>query len=343
MRLLQLVWLVVVPALGGCMMTRPLDPAKPPVVCQPSPDAPPQGAQLFLTLRLPDCTNGAQLTDRRSEQLYFAAFENGRLTLHAPAPWLKALKARAGKRPPLIFIHGYNNRNQAALERAVKLSQALSAGMGDYPVVALTWPSYGGFAHYYWDEANAEWSLEGAVTGLAQLTAWFDKSILLAHSMGNRLALPALDALRAKGEIGRIERFIMASPDVDRQWLQRKLNTGTGIGTPVTIYVSLRDQPLSGSWRGHGHARAGDFSWWVSSRDRYYAFARFKDVEVVDTTRVDRTLLGHSAFIDTRRGGEDLCRIVNGIAPRGIVQLPNTPENYGELTKESPRDDCNPG
>lgn len=345
MRLASIICAVFLVFGSGCTMPRPWKYSTYAGTCEPVAAPPTKRSQLFVTLRLPHCREGRTiLTHYRSDSIGYASIENGRITLHKAGPWLEELKLRAGNRAPLIFIHGYNNSNEAALERASRLSSALKARRGDYPVVALTWPSYAGLAHYYWDEANAEWSAEGAARAVANLTREFPQSVLLAHSMGNRLALPAVVELRASGRLSSLRHFIMAAPDVDRQWLRRELSASGALGVETTIYVSLKDQPLSGSWRGHGYPRAGDFSWWVTGRDPFYAFAWLRGVQVVDTTTVDKTVKGHSYFIDTSKVTEDICRVVLGGGPArpGIEAMPDprAPTNYVRVSKSAVVDDC---
>lgn len=347
MRLLRLVWLILVPALAGCIMPRPWKYLAYEDTCAPAPDAPASDAQLFVTLRLPHCNDGrTRLTHYRSKAFNYASSRGGRITIHSKEPWVTAFRARTGGRLPLIFIHGYNNSNEAALERSARLAKALAGRAEAYPVIPITWSSYGGLPHYYWDEANAEWTVAEAVKAVAELTREFPETMLLAHSMGNRLALAAVEDLKARGRLAGVRQFIMAAPDVDRQWLEQKLRAPGALGVPTTIYVSLRDQPLSLSWRGHGYPRAGDFSWWVSGRDRTFAFAWIDGVQVVDTTNVDRTLKGHSYFVESPRVAEDICRVVHNKGPgrRGIEAVPvgGAPSNYVQITKASVPDECWP-
>ena len=258
MRLRQLVWLALIPAVGACIMPRPWKYLAYEDTCMPTPVPEESRAQLFVTLRLPHCHDGrTELTHYRSKTHHYASVEAGRVAIHDRTSWVAAFRARSGGLPPLILIHGYNNSNEAALSSAARLANALRPKVGHYPVVPVTWSSYGGLPHYYWDEANAEWTIEGAVAAVDELTTDFPRSVLLAHSMGNRLAIPAVEHLRARGRLDRIRHFIMAAPDVDRQWLARKLGAPAALGVPTTIYVSRKDQPLSASWRGQGYPRAG--------------------------------------------------------------------------------------
>jgi hypothetical protein len=63
---------------------------------------------------------------------------------------------------------------------------------------------------------------------------------------------------------------------------------------------------------------------------------------VVDTTGVDKSLLGHAAFIETREGAADLCRVVREKHPEnGRDQPADVPTNYWTLRRGGVADVCN--
>jgi hypothetical protein len=106
-----------------------------------------------------------------------------------------------------------------------------------------------------------------------------------------------------------VQRLIMASPDVDRA---KAINEVPLLGIPVTIYGSTRDQALTISWRDHGLPRAGDLSNAIVGHTPDFTLASWAGVDVVDTSGVDRSIVGHSDYISTPEGAADLCRVVNG-------------------------------
>ena len=339
MRLAFVLGLVPLFFTSGCMMPRAWKTADYPRKCEMQTPQVPVNARLLITLRLPRCQTRVILTQYRSDQPLYAAVDGNQITFHDYKVWRSELLRRAqvtGK-PPVMYIHGYNTDNAEALERADKIAWALK---DRHPVVALTWPSYARKRAFFWDEANAEWALDGARAAVSTMVDSFPGSVLIAHSMGNRLALAATTHLKANNKSSRLGRLVMAAPDVDRGVAAQAF--ANGLGADVTLYVSLRDQPLSGSWRGHGYPRAGDFSSWVSGRKPVYAFAWLPRVDVIDTTPVDRSLSGHSAFIDTAEGAADLCRVVNGEGETrpGVYRQPAKPTNYGHLVKGGVQDDC---
>ncbi len=337
---LRLAILAVIGPLSACQIPRPIDSVAYVANCSTNPERPDQSARLFLTLRLPDCRKGkTTLTNRRTDKVRFASSDGKAITFVQEDAWLDALAERvenAGQSPPVIFIHGYNNSNTDALDRAAKISMALGH---DRIVVALTWPSFARKTGYFWDEADAEWAAKELPGMLAPLLVRFHRISIIAHSMGNRLALAEVARLRADGQLGNIQQLVMGAPDLDRQEFAKLLSEPGGIGIRPTIYVSTRDQALSSSWRGHGYARAGDFSWWVTGHQPYYAFA-WLPADVIDTAPIDKSWLGHSAFIDTRQGAVDLCRVIHNSGGRGIEHRANTPDNYFELIGYGIDDAC---
>ena len=338
MRSRRLLPLLAILLLTACIMPRPWKIRD--VTTCPDNAGQPVETTLILTLRLPDCSKGI-LTRYRGPLRFAAASGQGKAKFYNEEMWLKALQAKIAEagNSPVIFIHGYNNTNEQAIERAGLIARALG---GRRPVIALTWPSYAKKTGYVWDEANAEWALGPASAAIASITGKYPGTILIAHSMGSRIALQAITDLEANKRLHEVSKLILAAPDVDRDALI--MNWGTkGPPISVTMYVSSKDQALSLSWRTHAYPRAGDYSYWVTGRQPYPVFQYVVPgkLEVVDTTDIDRTLLGHSAFIDTREGAIDLCRVIEG-APVGRAIAATQPEanNYVRLTEHPIDDGC---
>jgi pimeloyl-ACP methyl ester carboxylesterase len=330
--------------LGGCQMPRPVLQSTYDR-CPTLNNQGPSGSILFITLRQPDCTDEAvtKLTDLRARGALYAGLKDGTFSFYPLGQWLSALESQAPdkNKPLIIFIHGYRNTNAEALSVAARIQGAAEE---DEPVVAITWPSYARYTSYYWDETNAEWAANYVTAPVLQIASRFPHVIIIAHSMGNRIALAIMSALRQQGLASHVDRLIMASPDVDRASVRSLLFNG--VGANVTVYGSRKDQALSGSWRLHSYPRAGDLTWWVTGRDRDYSLAWIPNVEVIDTTAVDHSRVGHSAFIETREGAEDLCRVVHGAgqARLGIepleIEVPHAPKNYFRLVGTSTVDPC---
>ena len=105
-----------------------------------------------------------------------------------------ALK-ESNQKDVFVFVHGFNVSLNQAVARAAQVSE-------DMPfhgvVVAFSWQSTGRARAYLTDEKLAErhfWSLAELLVGLRQNLDADTRIHLLAHSMGNRVALRALNAL----------------------------------------------------------------------------------------------------------------------------------------------------
>ncbi|APZ95750.1 alpha/beta hydrolase [Fuerstiella marisgermanici] len=95
----------------------------------------------------------------------------------------------------LVFVHGFNVSLDNAIARAAQLAE-------DMPfhgvVIAFSWQSHAKTTEYLSDERLAERYFWNLAELLAELRNQFDDSVrlnVLAHSMGNRVALRAISAL----------------------------------------------------------------------------------------------------------------------------------------------------
>lgn len=297
--------------LGGCSLPPPVTTADYSTRCEIE-GKPPAGSLLFATVRMPDCDGPAQkITDLRGKQLMYAALErDGTVRFYHAQAWWDALAGRLSDgHPPLLFIHGYNNSNGSALTTALAIERAIR---GNHEVIALTWPSYDRIPKYFWDETNAAWASAMSGELIRHLATMPGKLTVVGHSMGNHLALDGVTQLDPAFRSQHVAALIMASPDVDRANMHREL--GDGLGIPVTIYGSTRDQALSASWRAHGMPRAGDLADWVTGHAPDYSLEDIPGADIVDTSLVTIGMLHHSDFISTPEGAADLCRVVSGAA-----------------------------
>ena len=319
------------------MLPRPVDVDLYTKACI-APGSPPPGSILFLTTRLPDCRRQAgKMTWRRSQQAWHGVWAANGPQFFGTDHWDKELERQLAAHPktPILYIHGFNNDNGEALARAAAIR--LAAG-NDRPVIALTWPSYASKRKYFWDESNAEWTATEAGALIAKLAGTNRKVVIVAHSMGNRIAFDLVRTWPAQypGRPIPVERLIMASPDVDRDWFIRVARQGLPV--PVTLYGSTRDQPLSASWRSHAHPRAGDLSRWVTGNDNGdpYKDVNHAGLDIVDTSPVARGLLKHADFIESWQGAAALCRVINGKSTdNGRLRMTNNMEQLYEKPVEA--------
>jgi esterase/lipase superfamily enzyme len=335
---------------SGCMMPRPWLAPSPTEACAVGQAGREQ--LLVISFRVPDCQKTRfKWTAFRADRAQYSVADAARRTrLVDEHSWLKELgrQVTESRAAPVIYIHGFFNGQDDALNRALALRALLCPRrplpanvikcVPQRPVIALTWASHNRLAKYAWDEANNEWSLSRTVDAILTIARRHKGTTLVAHSMGNRILVAAAIAAPEKDKL--FDRLVLASPDVDRAQVAELLRQDLG-SYPVTIYASRKDQALSASWRTHGYPRAGDLSYWVSGRSPGYPYQKFNDADIVDTTDVRAGRIAHAAFVDSVEGAADLCHVLAGdpIKP-GRDRYKLYPAYWMLRKGPQPNDDC---
>lgn len=161
---------------------------------------------------------------------------------------------RVPKRRVMVFVHGFNNRFEDAVYR---FAQIVHDSGADVVPVLFTWPSRGSLFAYGYDRESATYSrnaLEALLQGLARDPAVGEVS-LLAHSMGNWVALEALTqmAVRNRGIPPKIANVMLASPDVDADVFGTQIAEMGSRRPKFTLFVSQDDRALAVSRRVWGN------------------------------------------------------------------------------------------
>ncbi|WP_157649456.1 alpha/beta hydrolase [Burkholderia ubonensis] len=235
---------------------------------------------------------------------------------------LRSTLEAADERDVLLFVHGYNVSFEDALRRAGQLGHDLK-----FPgsTALFTWPSMGNVLDYLKDGANAEWSepyfrefLELLLTkvGARRVHA-------IAHSMGNRLLVDAverLDTSAAPAGSGELSQVVFAAPDVDAEVFVNKMKVAAGRARGFTLYLSSNDLALLLSRMLHGHGRGGG------------TLLAANAVHTIDASRVDTSLFGlrHSYFSGNRSMLSDIHALIStGLAPSRRFDLDATEGDTG--------------
>jgi esterase/lipase superfamily enzyme len=136
------------------------------------------------------------------------------------------------------------------------------------------------------DEATIGWSTAHLVEFLDALgTSNLERVHVVAHSMGNRGLIGALERIRLAGHsLVRIGQLILAAPDIDAGEFAQKVPLIAPLGQRLTMYASSKDRALSLSRTVHGYARAG-------SADPSLTIV--PPVETIDARAVDKSFFGH--------------------------------------------------
>lgn len=212
----------------------------------------------------------------------------------------------------VVFVHGYNYGFGRTCRMAAELQRSLgTAGV----VVMLSWPSNGDVADYVPDVANVEWSVPFLAEVLARLGEEIgrDRIQLLAHSLGSRGSIYALERLRSDLGVQRmLARFVLMAPDFDSQTFAGFLPRLSPLSGSITLYASANDSPLKLSRKVNGHPRLGEAGEFLTVLD---------GMETIDVTAARRfQVLGHEYFYYHPAVAADLVRLLE--TGRGAAERP---------------------
>lgn len=221
----------------------------------------------------------------------------------------------------LVFVHGFNTSFEDALYRNAQIIWDLQdPGLS----VLFTWASRGDVTSYVYDKESAYLAREAFLTLLQKLKRDYGiaQVNVLAHSMGNLIALDALANYAQTSNPIQIVRLMMAAPDVDRDQFKMLAPTAKAIVGGMTLYASSADRTmaLSRTLAG-GIPRAGD----VPADGPIV----LPNVETIDVTAVGEDIFGlnHNVFAASRDVMEDISALLrlNRPPPR-LTQIRAVPE-----------------
>ncbi len=215
------------------------------------------------------------------------------LTIYDSGPAFTTAVADSGSRV-LVFVHGYNTGFDDGVYRLTQIAQDTQ-----YPgtPVLFSWASGAKTRDYVYDKDSstaARDDLEETLVMLSQSPRI--KSIdIIAHSMGNWLAMEALRQLAIAGNRdldNKLGYVILASPDIDVDIFKKQMVRYGKPDKPFVVLLSDDDKALRlSSLIGGNQARVGDDA---NAQD----LAKL-GVTVVDLTSIksgDR--LNHAKFAD---------------------------------------------
>lgn len=206
---------------------------------------------------------------------------------------------RSSRNESLVFIHGYNVKFDDAIRRTAQISYDLEfEGLS----FCYSWPSTGKTAKYLSDANNVAWSaphLESFLTTLSDDSGGAPIHII-AHSMGNRALVEALQRMSGHGR--RIGEVVFAAPDIDAATFQELAKNFKAASKRCTLYASSGDQALAASRKLQGgYPRAGESGSEIVVLD---------GIDTIDASNVDTSLMGHSYYGDNRAIVSDLYYLI---------------------------------
>jgi esterase/lipase superfamily enzyme len=194
------------------------------------------------------------------------------------------IKRTPGRRV-LIFVHGFNTRFEEAVYR---FAQIVHDARVDVAPVLFTWPSGGNVTDYVYDRDSAMYSRDALEEVLQALVK--DRNVdsisILAHSMGNYLAIESLRqmSIRNHGLSPKIQDVMLASPDIDVDVFRRQIAEIDAGPRPAqfTLFVSRDDRALGlSSFLARDSTRLGALD---PSQEPYRSILEQGRVRVVDLT-----------------------------------------------------------
>ena len=222
----------------------------------------------------------------------------------------------------LVFVHGFNVSFDNALCRAAQIAYDLNF---DGPVFLFSWPSRGqagalgsilAIRHYPYDRESADETAQFLLDFLKRVIvkAGAKKINFLAHSMGNKPMLEALERLKGDAVLGStsIGEVVMAAPDVEVARFRQLTEATHALGGKMTLYASGNDNALRVSqWVWGGGMRAG---YVTSGRPPTIV----SDVDSIDVSAAGESPfeLNHDVYVSSPLIFKDLRLLLeNGVRP----------------------------
>jgi esterase/lipase superfamily enzyme len=173
-------------------------------------------------------------------------------------PEWDAVIAEAKPNEALVFVHGFNTSfDDAAFRMAQIVWDMQYKGLR----VLYSWPSRGATVDYEYDRNSALGARSGFIELLHNLRDkhGITRIHVLAHSMGNFLAMDALANEAGRSAPIRVSSVTMAAPDVDKDQFIQAVPMIQKICSKMTLYASSADRALALSKTLAGAVpRAGD-------------------------------------------------------------------------------------
>jgi esterase/lipase superfamily enzyme len=235
------------------------------------------------------------------------------------ATWTRAL-ASLKRKKAIVFVHGFNTKFRDAVFRAAQITWDLQF---EGTTVLFSWPSRGEIADYLYDKDSALGSRAALIHVIEKLhKSGYNDINVIAHSMGNLIAVDALANSAATRSPTTIAQLVMAAPDVDRDMFIQVIPNIAKVTKGLTLYASKNDKALQLSKRVAGNIpRAGD----VPDTGPVV----LPGVWTIDVSLIGDELFGlnHSTFAVTRNVLDDLAILLKeGKPPPRLAEIRGYPE-----------------
>jgi len=221
-----------------------------------------------------------------------------------------------------LFVHGYNSSFSNSARRTAQLAYDLDF---DGTPMMYSWPSQNSASSYTVDEAAVRVSGRKMARFLTAIVAQAnaDRIHIIAHSMGNRAVIEALETFIASRDPAEpakaFDQIVFTAPDVDRDYFVDVIDDIKKIANRVTLYASENDFALKTSAAMHGAPRAGMAGESIIIVD---------GLDTIDFSAVDADVLGHAYFATNAGAIYDLFRLLwKGDPPEQRCGVKSSSEN----------------
>jgi esterase/lipase superfamily enzyme len=222
-------------------------------------------------------------------------------TFSDEASWLDAINSEVAptrRREVMVYVHGYNTSFADASYRAAQLHADLGI---DGATVFYSWASRGRLLAYFTDRNTVENSAE--VRALADSLVALRNSeattvYLVAHSMGNRLMMAALEDIARRSDRldrnfdglvldRRFDELVLGSADLEEDTFEGHWEHAKKLIDQATLYASSQDRAMWSARMFAGGRRIGD-----AAPEPLV----FDKVQTFDTSELAGPGLGHDDF-----------------------------------------------
>jgi esterase/lipase superfamily enzyme len=205
---------------------------------------------------------------------------------------IAAMAKQTGRSKVLVFVHGFNNRFDDAVYR---FAQIVHDSKVPVIPVLFTWPSRGEvrLRTYNYDRESASYSRDALESLLGMLSSYpgITEVNVLAHSMGNWVALEALRGRSIRGgqtaesiKADKLKNVMLVAPDVDVDVFRAQIQRMGAARPRIALFVSQDDSALSLSKTLSGDvSRLGDID---PSQEPYRSELERDKILVFDLTHL---------------------------------------------------------
>jgi esterase/lipase superfamily enzyme len=217
---------------------------------------------------------------------------------------LRTTVSAAPSKDVFIFVHGFNNTFEDAARRTAQLAYDVDF---DGTPMLYSWPSQGSTTAYSVDEASVQVSGRRMADFLETVVAQSGAQHihLIAHSMGNRALIEAMQTFLAKRAPDNRQHIfgqvVFTAPDVDRDYFMDAVGELNSASLRTTLYASDTDYAIRSSQFFHGAPRAG------TAGD---VIIKLAGLDSIDMSAVPADSLGHSYFAANAGALYDMFRLL---------------------------------